>query len=217
MQPYLRSFEVAEKHQRETVDSAIRFGTWIILRTFTLIALCFFLSYGCKPDSTNSTSIDGAQNPPFNVFVDSLGSGLGLGLNTSLGRTDWHRAGNGIIRMAYPSGQAWGAVFVTVGQARNPPRPSIDMSKYDTLSVDLRGHYGGESVRIGIKDNTDPDDGRETKITIPNLTTQWKTVRLALSEFHTADLSRVYVLIEFVFEPPLTRDTVYFRRVQYLQ
>lgn len=50
---------------------------------------------------------------------------------------------------------------------------------------------------------------------LANLSTSWQTYRVPLSTFVTADLTRLYVVAEFVFSGPLTQ-TVYFREVKYL-
>jgi len=120
----------------------------------------------------------------------------------------------GAMKMAYPPGQSWGAVFITVGQPKDPPRPWKDYSSFRAISVDLRGEIGGESVEVGIKDSSDPDDGSETKILVPQLSTGWQTYEFPLSSFDTADLEKLYVVTEFVFAGP-TSQTVYFRNVRY--
>jgi hypothetical protein len=48
-------------------------------------------------------------------------------------------------------------MFITVGKAVLPGhRPFIDLSRYRSLSVQLRAAKARERVRIGIKDNTSP-------------------------------------------------------------
>jgi hypothetical protein len=118
--------------------------------------------------------------------------------------------------MDYPGDQNWGAVFITVGPPTDPPRPGKDLSDYQTLSLHLRGGVGGESVWVGLKDNLNGDDGSETKIEVPDLTTDWQTITFPLSDFVTADLTRLYVVTEFVFEQGTPAETVDFRRIQYL-
>jgi hypothetical protein len=120
------------------------------------------------------------------------------------------------MRMDYPGDQSWGAVFITVGPPTDPPHPGRDLSGYQTLSLELRGEVGGEFVWVGLKDNTDGDDGSETKIEVPDLTTDWQTITFPLSDFITADLTRLYVVTEFVFEQGTPAETVDFRRIQYL-
>jgi hypothetical protein len=149
------------------------------------------------------------------VYVSGrLAPGFGLGLNTSHGRTDWLHDFYGYMRAAYPAGQAWGAVLITNGgDPVQPPRPGRDCTDYGYLSVDIRGEHGDETVEIGIKDNTDPDDGSEDKIKITDISTDWQTLRFNLEEFETADLSRLYVVFEIVFEGT-KGQTVYFRNVR---
>jgi hypothetical protein len=159
--------------------------------------------------------------PPASRLTRTVSDSRGLadfydiGVDSSNSRQDWLKTTSDGMRMAYPAGQAWGAVFVTVGSAVDPPRPSKDFSSFRTLSVELRGETGGESVEIGIKDATDPDDGTETKALVSNLSTGWQTYQFPLSTFGTADLTRLYVVTEFVFAGS-TAETVYFRDVKYL-
>jgi len=138
-----------------------------------------------------------------------------MGVDSSNNTTNWLTDMNGSMRMSYPADQSWGSVFITVGSPTNPPRPSKDMSSFQSISMQLKGEQGGESIQIGIKDANDPDDGSETKITINNLSTQWQTYTFPLSSFTTADLTKLYVVTEFVFSGS-TAQTVYFRNIQYL-
>jgi hypothetical protein len=152
--------------------------------------------------------------PPGAVFWgDTLASGYGMGVNTSGGLTSWVTVTNGEICMAYPSGQSWGTVFITVGNPTQPPRPGKDLSAYHQLSLELRGQAGGESVSIGIKDNKHPDNGTETKVPVSGLTTNWQTFAFPLSRFKGADLHNLYVVIEFVFAG--IPATVCARNIQY--
>jgi hypothetical protein len=73
-----------------------------------------------------------------------------------------------------------------------------------------------EYVSVGLKDNEDPDNGRETKKVVSNLATDWQTFTFPLSDFNTADLTKLYVITEFVFEPGTPAETVCFRHIQYL-
>ena len=131
---------------------------------------------------------------------------------TSQQQTSWVTDDAGFMEMACPSGQTWGSVFISYGgNPINPPRPCLDVSSFSTLSVDLRGALGGEVVSIGIKDNTDPDDGTETKVAV-NVTTDWVTHTFLLSEFTTADPKRLCIAIEFVFGT--TAETVDFRNIK---
>ncbi|MGD0766141.1 MAG: hypothetical protein ABR978_07525, partial [Dehalococcoidia bacterium] len=172
-----------------------------------------------KPLLASLFPLVGPQPPSRQVrtVFDSRGlaSGYDMGVDSSNQRRDWlQQTGDGMT-MAYPSGQAWGAVFITVGSPVNPPRPWKDFSSFHTLRVDLRGQSGGESVDIGIKDYADPDNGGESKVRVSNLSTEWRTYEFPLSSFPTADLQRLYLPAEFVFSGS-TAETVYFRSVQFV-
>ncbi|MEZ5082970.1 MAG: hypothetical protein R2750_05930 [Bacteroidales bacterium] len=144
-----------------------------------------------------------------------LADGLDMGVNLSQGQTHWLSDEGGYMKMTYPSKQSWGAVFITVGKPKNPPRPFKNFSGFKTLTVEMKGENGGENVDIGIKDNTDPDNGQESKIT-KELTQDWEVYEFSLSDFKTADLSHLYVIVEFVFGGSSGR-TVYFRNIKYIK
>jgi len=145
-----------------------------------------------------------------------LAAGYDLGVNTSGGQTNWVSDHNGYMCLGYPPNQTWGAVFITFGTPKPPPRPGRDLSAYQTLSLDLKGSTGGESVRVALKDNTDPDNGSEAKVLISNLTTSWQTYKIPLTSFSTADLTRLYMVTGFIFENGTPAETVCFRNVRYL-
>ena len=154
----------------------------------------------------------------FPIFVgQTLASGFDMGVDTSGEQRDWVRTMDGEICMDYPPSQEWGAVFITVGpQAPEGSRMSKDFSMYQTLSLELSGDEGGESVHIGLKDSTDADNGQETKMPFTNLSTEWVEYKIPLNVFTTANLSDLYIVTEFVFEPSTPPETVCFRNIQYL-
>lgn len=159
-----------------------------------------------------------SPTPDFHcIYVGSaLCQGYDMGVDDGAQRRDWLSDMKGSMRMAYPGGLGWGAVFITLGKPVDPPRPGKDLSGYRTLYVELRGENGGEFVNIGIKDNTDPDNGSEKKIRVSNLTPEWQPFTFSLSDFETADVTQLYVMIEFVFEPDSPAQTVDVRNVRYL-
>ena len=179
-----------------------------------LVLVTSVMSCGTK----NSCDVDGADESTCkSIYVGpELSCGCGLGVDSSERDRDWLTDMHGFMGMSYPSGQTWGAVFITVGgDPVAPPRPSADFSHCRRLSVDLRGKAGGEMLQIGIKDNTDPDDGTETKIPV-RCSSSWTSYEFELADFDTADLKRLYLVCEFVFAGPKAQ-TVYFRNVRYLR
>src|SRR5579862_900390 len=114
-----------------------------------------------------------------NVLSETaLASGLSLGINTSGGLTNWLTAepptvaAPGDLKMVCPSQQAWCAMFITDGPALSGfPRPGIDLSGYQTVTVEIQGDPG-TTIQVGVKDSTQLDDGSETKVTLP-VTSNW--------------------------------------------
>jgi hypothetical protein len=124
--------------------------------------------------------------------------GFDMGVNSSENKVTWVKSEGDQMRMAYPSDQSWGAVFITVGKPKQPPRPFRDFSAYNTLTVEMKGGVGKEQLEVGLKTNAQPDDGSETKLPV-TLTTDWKAYRFSLERFEGADLDKLYVVTEFVF------------------
>jgi exo-beta-1,3-glucanase (GH17 family) len=149
------------------------------------------------------------------VFVGSrLETPFDLGIDTSAHQRHWLTARSGVLTMAYPAGQQWGTMFITVGRPVPPgSRPSIDLSQYRSLSVELRASTDGQRVRLGIKDRSQPDNGGEITIE-ETLTTHWTAVALPPSLFGNVDLRHLYVVFEVVFQGPAA-ETVDMRNLRY--
>lgn len=147
------------------------------------------------------------------MIGSTLETGFDMGVNSSENRVGWVTSMGGHFRLAYPSGQAWGALFVTIGKPKDRPRPFMDFSSYKTLKLEMRGQDGGEVVFIGVKTNTQPDDGTETKLPI-RLSKIWQTYRFELDSFRRADPTRLYVVTEVVFDGASAK-TVMLRNVSF--
>lgn len=134
------------------------------------------------------------------IFNGKLSTGFNMGVDTDKKERKWMKVSQNQIAMSYPVNQEWGTVFITVG---NPSpmgsRRWKDFSNLDTLLVTARGKVGGEFVLIGMKDNSDPDDGTETKFPI-TLSKTDSTYKFAIKDFITLDKKMVYIPCEFVFE-----------------
>lgn len=176
---------------------------------FFFVVLCIFLFAAQANTQTGAKDKD--------ILVKSeLAKGFDMGVNTSEGRTDWLKKGEGEegFKMSFPAEQAWAAVFITYGKPKPMPRPQVDLSAYRTLSIEMRGESGREKVEIGIKSNTQPDNGEEKKFTI-ELTPKWETYTFSLDKFTGADLKNLYVVTEFVYDGK-EPQTAYFKNIKYL-
>ncbi|HLK56576.1 MAG TPA: Ig-like domain-containing protein [Chthonomonadaceae bacterium] len=177
-------------------------------------------------ESQKSASVTASVSWPPTVDVyagATLSPGFNMGVNTSGGLTNWVTDQHGYMDCAYPAGQQWGAIFLTVG----PPvsdlssRETYDLSVYDFLSIDLKGGSGGETVSIGMKTATDPDNGLEPTYVAANLSSGWQTVKIPLSSlvnppaYPATRFTNMYVVCELVFEPGTSAETVSFRNIRF--
>lgn len=182
----------------------------IIFSFFILI----IISIGLRCNKKNP----GGPNEPEQIITDDYTvmlngeivttTGFGLGVDDSQQLRNWIQQDSISMSLHYPGGLAWGAVFITVGgDPKDPPRPWIDFSALTKLSIEMKGTIGGEGVLIGMKDKDDLDDGTETKKTV-YLTQDWKIYEFTLSDFTTCDLTKVYVVTEFVFPSGSSNNAV---------
>lgn len=182
---------------------------------FCLILFVLVIGFGCD-DGDGPTE----NEEPTPILVNgALVSGFGMGMDDSRQLRNWLFTTTNSLRMQYPGGLDWGAVFITVGgDPVDPPRPSQDFSQYTRLAIEMKGASGGECFQIGMKDANDPDDGSETKRSV-TLTADWKTYEFNLSDFTTCQLNRVYVVTEFVFPCPgqNTAQTIEVRTIDFLR
>jgi glucan 1,3-beta-glucosidase len=149
------------------------------------------------------------------VFAGTrLETPFNLGIDTSAHKRHWLTARPGVLTMAYPAGQHWGAMFITVGKPVRPGhRRSTDLSRYRSFSVDLRAAADGQRVWLGIKDRSQPDNGGELTIQ-ETLTTNWRTVALPLSLFANVSRRHLYIVLEVVFQGTAA-ETVQLRNLRY--
>jgi hypothetical protein len=100
------------------------------------------------------------------------------------------------LRIDFPAGRT--SAFVDV---HPQTAPSVDVSHFQALLVEMRGDAPLGTVRVGIKDVSRVD--RDDVVRVPvTLTQDWRTYAFPLSLFRQApgvpDLSRIFVTAEFV-------------------
>jgi exo-beta-1,3-glucanase (GH17 family) len=187
---------------------------WAAERARTPEGAIFYL------DDIRFVSVEPSQNviPPFHVYSSELlRSGLNMGVDSSGHLYNWVQNLKGQMKAGYPAGQQWGVIFITVGNpAARGSRKSMDLSKYRYLSVEMRSEMNDQTVLIGLKDKNQLDNGLETVLPA-NLSSEWKTYSFELNKFRWADLTQIYIPIEFVFQGNnAAKEPIYFRNIQYL-
>ncbi|MFT3892761.1 MAG: SUMF1/EgtB/PvdO family nonheme iron enzyme [Anaerolineales bacterium] len=106
-----------------------------------------------QSDHSPSPSTESVRESLTIYSGEALSSGFDMGVDTSEHRHDWVMNMGGATQMSYPDGEDWGVVYITVGKPSSyQHRQARDFSMYQTVSVNLRGQYGGEIVYLAIKE-----------------------------------------------------------------
>ncbi|MGJ8678993.1 DUF6090 family protein [Paraglaciecola sp.] len=113
---------------------------------------------------------------------------------TSAGRVDK------ALHVSYSGNITWAGFWIFSYDDSGILMP-LDFSEFDTLQLELKGDVGGETLLIHIEDSEDERDGSATKVEI-QLTNEWQTYEIKLSDFKTADLSKLTNVLGFVFKQP---------------
>ena len=177
--------------------------TWIVRVSLSLLGA--LLGIECK-------DIEPPNEDEFLIYADRLTPGFDIGVESSSQKRDWLSEENGVMRMAYPTGQSFGSVFVVTGAV---PLVKIreDLSNYATLTVDLRGETGAETLMVSVGDLY----GSPSKMhLVIDLVSTWKTYKFSLLDFGTTNLKLARTLPSFAFAGGAAQ-TVYFRNLKLLK
>lgn len=83
----------------------------------------------------------------------------------------------------------WSQFFFKFFEDLGYPANGRDLSQYQTLSLELKGKAGGETVEVAIKDKTDNHREVRHEITIPTGSTDWQLFEL--------DLDTIFAGVDF--------------------
>jgi hypothetical protein len=170
-----------------------------------------------------STNISLAQNEHA-ILIDGKiapGEEFGVGIDDSMQKRNWLSEAIDNLELKYPGNLHWAALFITVGEP-------VDFSAYRILQVQMKGETGGECVKVGIKDNNDPDNGKEPKSPV-TLESSWKTYDFDIrndfdiprEKIHHSplDMKKLHVLTELVFpcREKNKSQTVYVKNIRFVR
>ena len=184
-----------------------------------LFVMVITISYGCKKGITTPDQIISTD---YDIMIDGKidpSTGFGMGVDDENSLRNWIHQDSTDMGLFYPGNLTWGAVFITVhGDPTDSDRHWIDISACDSISIEMKGDIDGTMVKIGMKDKDDPSDGLESKQPV-RLSTQWTTYGYPLSVFKTCDLTKVYVVTEFVFPGGTSNSAanVYVKNIRFLK
>jgi hypothetical protein len=127
-----------------------------------------------------------------------------IGCNTSDSLTSWIKDEGEDWVMNFPLDQLWATVFISVTR-------SVDMSKFKSINLEMKGKLGGETLDIGINDKLgeDPSSASSIRWTLSN---KWEKINLPLDFFKSVDLKNIYIPIQFVVYNTIGQ-TIYFRNI----
>jgi hypothetical protein len=182
--------------------------------TRTMVAtIAVVLLSACRESPTAPDNPAGAPLMVINEAGQLVGD-YDLLVNTDRGRTEWLTLASDGLQAAYPSGQVWGFIGCVVrGNSTLGSRSGVDLGGYRSLQLQIKA-TSNVDVQVGLKDTTDPDTGVESRRSV-SVTTSWQTVSFNLTDFSTADLSRIYMLFEVVFAGS-NAQTVVLRDVRFV-
>jgi hypothetical protein len=124
------------------------------------------------------------------------------GLDIPFDPDSFQRVGDS-LHISYYGGAAWAGQWFAAG-ANAADRDSPDYSMYSKLILELKGDRGGEKIIVNLEDRDDPADGSSTRYEL-QLSDEWQTYEIDLSEFKTADLRILSIPLGFVFlEEPVS-------------
>lgn len=133
--------------------------------------------------------------------------------DSSFEREIIHNEELGTVEISFPK-YDWGVCYFYNGNGSIEQIRTKDFSIYNTLKLELKGEKGGEKVEIGLKDETNPLDGSETKVEL-TLSDEWEFYEIPLKAFKGTNLSKLFFVVEFVFEYEPRNISV--RHIEYLK
>jgi len=93
-------------------------------------------------------------------------------------------------------------------------RNYVNFTNYNTLKFEIKGSVSDSSgIQVGMKDRSDPDDGKETKINITGISNYFTVKSYSISSFTTLSNQYVYIPFEIVLSNNVTCD-IYLRNIK---
>lgn len=106
----------------------------------------------------------------------------------------------------------WGFPYFTINALNNRVK-EMDFTKYEKLTLEMKGATGGEQFALGMQDKHDNPDGNLSSVDI-TLTQNWETYEVPIEQFETADKKIIEVPLGFIFIGDEGR-TIYVRSIQF--
>lgn len=103
------------------------------------------------------------------------------------------------LQVEYLGGADWASVYLLAMNVATG-RTHADFSRFETLTLELKGDLGGEVVKVHVKDADYPDHLAPISVDL-TLADDWRTYEIDLADFAPTDFSRLHVVLGFLIYP----------------
>ena len=86
------------------------------------------------------------------------------------------------INATYPKDLDYGVIRFIDLKIKSRQTSGVDYSEYTSITLELKGEVGGETILITFLDTDDFADGSEIRVPLV-LTKQWRTYEIGLDQF----------------------------------
>ena len=101
---------------------------------------------------------------------------------------NWSEIDSNKINIRYPKELGYGVIRFVDSKIKNSLATRIDYSGYTSISLELKGDIGGESVFIAFLDTDDFADGSETRVPLV-LSDRWETYEIDLDMYQATNFN----------------------------
>lgn len=103
---------------------------------------------------------------------------------------NWFEIDSDKININYPKNLNYGVIRFIDSKIKSRQASGVDYSGYKSITLELKGKLGGESISIAFLDTDDFADGSEISVPLV-LTDQWSTYEIGLDKFHQTNFSSI--------------------------
>lgn len=120
---------------------------------------------------------------------------------------------DGALILNYPEKAFdWGSPFFAIN-ALNNRVSEMDFTKYENVTLEMKGALGGEQFALAMKDKFDLPDGSESRVNL-TVSKEWESYKVPIEQFKSANKKIINTPLAFVFIGDEGR-TIYVKSIQF--
>jgi len=116
------------------------------------------------------------------IIVNGKANYHEIDLQDAANLNNWLEVDSDKINVTYPKDLDYGVIRFIDLKIKSRQTSGVDYSGYTSITLELKGEVGGESVLIAFLDTDDFADGSEIRVPLV-LTDQWRTYEIGLDQF----------------------------------